>query len=229
MRSILILFFCCAIIHTHAMYIWVGLYHLAAQEGDIAYAKNMLELPDITPDITDEYHRNTALHHAAKAGKVEFIMWLILSYQINLNAQNLEGLTPLHVALLTNQFDVAEYLLMQPTINCNLQDTAGNTPLYYLVEQQNQYLIAKALHHGADPRVKNNERISPLIFAKKHAPKSIYPILKEHVKKLKNKKGGPTTRANPHDFKLPAQHKADHSDHNILNKRPRLIHFQKIQ
>ncbi|XP_025829118.1 rabankyrin-5, partial [Agrilus planipennis] len=61
----------------------------------------------------------------------------LLEKDVNINAQNKQGLTALHVAIMSNNDPVFSLLLEQPLVDINLKSNDEHTPLYYaLVKYQ---------------------------------------------------------------------------------------------
>jgi ankyrin repeat protein len=48
---------------------------------------------------------------------------------INLNAQNINGNTPLHSAFVANKVEVVDFLVDQPNVDVNVHGHLGVTPL----------------------------------------------------------------------------------------------------
>ena len=56
------------------------------------------------------FNKNNLLHYACFYGKFSAVQF-VLNQQININAQNEDGNTPLHLAVLQQKQDCVEYLL----------------------------------------------------------------------------------------------------------------------
>ena len=84
-------------------------------------------LKSVATDIPDE-HGFTALHHAARAGKVE-IMIILVGHGADIHALNRNNNTPLHSAAYGNQPDAIQWLL-EHSADKYKKNKDGDTPLH---------------------------------------------------------------------------------------------------
>ncbi len=83
----------------------------------------------------NDVHGYTVLHHAAQAGRLENVQFLLTIYPQLLNQEALNGATPLYLAAQQGALDVVRFL-MREKANPNLTTNHGMSPLYC------------AIHHG---------------------------------------------------------------------------------
>ena len=104
-------------------------------------------------------NRNGQTHlHMAVAGAVEWVDACLLA-QINPNAHDLCGQTPLHEAVLVGVVDVVSKLL-EAEARPNAQNEDGETPLHVAAATEvlaAKIIVAKLLDAGADPKVRNKD------------------------------------------------------------------------
>lgn len=105
------------------------------------------------------------LSYAVNYSDLEMLDWL-LEKKPNVNIQDSSGWTPLHFAAQKYAVDMAKKLL-DAGAKVDIQDIYGNTPLWRAVfESRGKGDIIKLfLSHGANPVLKNNNEISPVILA----------------------------------------------------------------
>jgi ankyrin repeat protein len=104
---------------------------LLAAEKDLSMLQLLLDYK-ANIQVVDNEH-NTALHHAAKAGKTEMVKKLI---QINRNwvsAGNKENKTPLHIAAENNDSTTVPVLL-EAGADARLKSKHGKKPVEYVLE-----------------------------------------------------------------------------------------------
>ncbi|KAI8140447.1 ankyrin repeat-containing domain protein [Fennellomyces sp. T-0311] len=91
--------------------------------------KLLLRQDDLDPNTTHGPDRSTALHIAAAVGFLNGMENLLLIRQINVNALDANGQTPLHRAVLNNQPGCLEKLL-QHGARTDVQDSQGRLALH---------------------------------------------------------------------------------------------------
>lgn len=67
------------------------------------------------------------LHWACDRGSLEKVKALVEEYNVDVNAQDAEGSTPLHCACLAGWPEVIEYLNSQPNVDQAIKDNSGMT------------------------------------------------------------------------------------------------------
>lgn len=79
----------------------------------------------------DMVNRYTALHWAAKFGKLEIIKLIAGRHGVSANCKSSAGYTPLHVAYIFGQLEAADLLIKTYNANPNIRDYAGKRPMQY--------------------------------------------------------------------------------------------------
>jgi ankyrin repeat protein len=116
------------------------------------------------PNLSNDSEQ-TALHAAGNFGEYEIakiILETCLSSKkmINLNAEDLYGLTPLHFACRAGNLRVAE-LLLEWGADANVQEKYGFTPLHEAVESNHIEIVRLLIRKGADKNVSTNVDFNP--------------------------------------------------------------------
>ncbi len=101
---------------------------------------------------------------AIDAGKVDTVRSL-LAQVTDLNAKDDQGYTPLQHAVMAEQADVVLVLLNAGSDTEVKSDVAGNTALHWAVIGDNLEILRALLTRGANLEVRNNDGLTPLIFA----------------------------------------------------------------
>jgi hypothetical protein len=91
----------------------------------------------------DPEYQCTPLHHAARFGYKEVVLWLI-SHGADLNAAAYNGFTPLH---LTERKETAD-ILIRAGANLDQKDTWGKSALQYAAETHRQEVVDAILGSG---------------------------------------------------------------------------------
>ena len=88
---------------------------------------------------------------------------LLERQDIEVNASNINGATPLHLATLYKKSDNALSLLNQKAIEINVQDSFGNIPLHLAPKEGSDKIIVALLRHpDIDVNVQNNSALIAL-------------------------------------------------------------------
>jgi len=118
----------------------------------------------LTGSILNAMETNSVLlHQAVTDSNLELVKSLIQD-NVNINAQNSDGRTPLHLAVDTRHtyvmnpihLAIIDELLKVPHIQVNIQDREGNTPLH-LAASGFRVIIRRLLVKGAVPFIRTNE------------------------------------------------------------------------
>ena len=93
------------------------------------------------------------------------IMQLLMLWKVDVNVQDIYGITPLHMACNRGNRAAVEVLLLQENININIQDKQQDTPLHDACLLGDPWIVEKLLDRGADVLVSNDENVIPLHIA----------------------------------------------------------------
>lgn len=131
----------------------------------------------------------TPLHYAAKRGTGKSIAELLIKNKANINAQGIDGETPLHCAVeLNNAYIVS--LLIENGAEKDIKDNEGNRPLDWIMRKpttNRQEVLEVLLENDADISIKNNKGKTPLQLARKIDLAKIIELIKN--KQIRNKNG----------------------------------------
>ncbi|CAG9820651.1 unnamed protein product [Phaedon cochleariae] len=84
--------------------------------------------------LAAKHENDSALHLIAGASNMEDcdkVAEKLINKNVNVNAQNRQGFTPLHIAIQADNKAIFELLLKQDYLNVNLKTIEEHTPLYY--------------------------------------------------------------------------------------------------
>lgn len=115
--------------------------------------KNLIKIKD--------KDNNSLLHYAIMHNNDELIKYLLINkknFNIDINASNKKGITPLMLAARYQKNDILSLLQENEELNINAQDKDGNTALHFTVKTGDFSNIENLL---------NNKRINPNICNKK--------------------------------------------------------------
>lgn len=114
-----------------------------------------------------DYHGNTALHHAVDKGDFDLVETLV-EKGADFNVQNEEGDTTLHLAFLLTEenekVEIAEFLINKGA-DLNLQSIFGHTALHLAAMFWETELAKLLIKKGADTTLKNKKSKTPLQIA----------------------------------------------------------------
>lgn len=128
--------------------------------------------------LTQDGREYTILHLAAQAGVVQLVESEIRA-GADVNAQTLQGITPLDKAVISGKVEVSQ-LLIDAGANVNLGDIYNNTPLYYAILYENKDLVKLFLDSGADLNIRSvwgNE--TAFDFAKRKGNMEIIALMEQ--------------------------------------------------
>ncbi|MFW5856726.1 MAG: ankyrin repeat domain-containing protein [Planctomycetota bacterium] len=120
---------------------------VACQNGDFDEVRALLREARWLARSVDD-NGLTPLHIAALAGFGD-IVFQLLRYKADVNAENRAGMTPLHAAAMGGHSDVAEILVVHGA-EVNRRDRLGNTPLYFAAWDGNLDVVNLLIAHGAE-------------------------------------------------------------------------------
>ncbi|KAF4437144.1 ankyrin repeats (3 copies) domain-containing protein, partial [Fusarium austroafricanum] len=128
--------------------------------------------------MTDLSARNeqggTLLHDQARCGPVERIAEMLdLINEVDPNAQDRDGYTPLHVATSLAREDVVRMLLGKPGIRLNLTDRLGRTPLTLATYWGLKTMALVLIEHSEAFPIARGGHLSALVLAAKRGDKDI--------------------------------------------------------
>lgn len=116
--------------------------------------------------LLDEVDANglTCLTYAARNGHLNILQYLLESKLVSIEKASFGGMRPLHHACNKNQENIVKYLLnyIGSTIDVNAQCENGDSPLHYACARGVLNIMILLLDAKADPKVQNNQGITPL-------------------------------------------------------------------
>ncbi|KAI4998667.1 hypothetical protein ZWY2020_054009 [Hordeum vulgare] len=120
------------------------------------------------------------LHEAACTGKLDTCQYLVeqLGFDINTEANDDSGMTPLACAVLRGESVTMEYLLDKGA-DPNKQDNKRFTPLHYAIKEGNNRMVRLLLSKGASVDVFSSEG-TPLHIAASYGKSGMMQILLQH-------------------------------------------------
>ncbi|CAM0875475.1 unnamed protein product [Alopecurus aequalis] len=170
----------------------LGMCRMSAQQRESM--KRVFESSDVDPeranrmmdemagsdtDSTDsgEMEEYGPLHEAASMGRMDTCKYLVedLGFDINAEANNDSGMTPLACAVSRGKAIAVRYLL-EKGADPNKEDIIGFTPLHYATKEGNDGLVRLLLTKGASVNASSSEG-TPLHMAASHGKSAIVQIL----------------------------------------------------
>ena len=106
----------------------------------------------------------TLLHCVSFQGDVDKIIILLSEGADNINAVDINGMTPLHYAASEGHFKIIQ-ILSDHGANVNLADANGKTPLHYAVIKGHSQAVKILLDRGADIEAMDSNRQTPYYIA----------------------------------------------------------------
>ncbi|XP_063924177.1 uncharacterized protein LOC135138192 isoform X2 [Zophobas morio] len=131
--------------------------HLACETGKFLTAKILLE-HGADGNLVDKYNQN-ALHYAAsEENQNEELIRLLVNRSVDVNAQDIDGITPLQVACQKCNYVVTKSLL-ENGANAKVVDMDYRNALHYALstEKPNEDIIHLLTQNGADVNAKDND------------------------------------------------------------------------
>jgi ankyrin repeat protein len=133
--------------------------HEAAQAGDLAAAKALVEADPYQVAKVGEYRR-TPLHLASREGHAALVQ-LLLDHSADANARDYGGGTALHGAAEAGRLQAARALVAHGA-KLDLLDEAGETALHRAVRGGHDEVVELLLAGGADPNPVGDHGGAPL-------------------------------------------------------------------
>lgn len=124
-------------------------------------------------------HHMTMLHHLAFAGNTELIKLLFsvsASQNVDVDAQDRDGWTPLHYACDRGHTSSASVLLDEGA-SASSRDGSKRTPLHLAALGNHSQIITLLLAHGASKLAKNAAGLTPLECAKAAGSLTVVSLL----------------------------------------------------
>ena len=111
------------------------------------------------------------MHLACKSLQRDLVT-LLMDHNVDINAQDNEGQTPLHYALNSDQKGKSECIeiLLQHNLDINVKDNNGMTPMHLAASRRAVRSLQLLIEHGADFSLDNKEETSALSEALKYLP-----------------------------------------------------------
>ncbi len=108
----------------------------------------------------------TCIHQAVEDGNLQIVKILTRCRNINLDAQNSDGESPLHIAVEDGNLDIVHTLLLAGC-NVNILDTQGNNPLHIALSSNrcNLAIIKALVAYGVDINAINSVNLTPAKYA----------------------------------------------------------------
>ncbi|CAH8640406.1 unnamed protein product [Schistosoma haematobium] len=129
------------------------LWWMAVIDCRVADMKRLLGINPKLANWADPVNGWTALHYAAKFGKINCLKLLINQYHVNVNTRSRNGRTPLHIAVVHSQHVVIRALVDDFKADPALMDFSGYFP-YMLLENNLKTEYEPFLTHGRLQRIR---------------------------------------------------------------------------
>ncbi len=112
-------------------------------------------------DTRDKHHR-TAVHHAAKARRLENLQYLI-SRGADVNFRDKEHETPLHIAVHQQDLELTRALL-KAGCNVNAKNSRQLVPLWLAMNNKDSEMVRLIISAGADPDIRKWEKEGSFLY-----------------------------------------------------------------
>lgn len=165
----------------------------AVAAGNLEGVRALLAYPKIRVNEGGLFNRTRPLHRASESGLSqdgEIVALLLASKNIEPNALNDKGETPLHLAVAnSSSLRVAEALLRDRRVKLDIADNAGQTPLD-VAAKDNPYAVELLLSTGKiRPTAEQQTQIAALYARKKRTPLSAEQLKWLHILATDDLKG----------------------------------------
>ncbi len=163
--------------------------HYALQNGFLTIANFLIE-KKANVNIEDR-KKSTPLHYAIMYAQGDYdIINTLQQHGANLNAQTINGDSPLHIAANWGKIDIAKFLIQKGAI-IDIKNTSGKTPLHNAILEHNVDLVSFFLEKGVNIHAQDNAGNSSLFMAAKEGRIDIAKLLvqKGAIIDIKNTSG----------------------------------------
>ena len=125
---------------------------VAAETGDLAKLKKMIDRGRIAVDDVKDDERWTALHYSAPRGNLEVAQYLV-GKGADVNARAADGLTAVMYPAGNGHLEYVQFLLEGGADVCAVKDDGSErtTALCMAVSNNDPAMVRLLLKHGADP------------------------------------------------------------------------------
>lgn len=156
----------------------------AAKEGDLEEIRFLVQNGS-NPNEVDE-NSKTALHWAAINGHQRLVLPLVQELKLNINAQDINGWTPLFASCVESKYDIASTLLRLNAAT-NIAGTVNGqevAPILIAAEDANFGLLKEFADHKAnlDAKLQNDSTAMHLIASRTEHPQKRLDILTKFIK-----------------------------------------------
>ena len=134
--------------------------------GNLQIVRELIEKHKLDVNAVDK-QGDRPIHYATQNDSNEIFQELVAKgVDVDVNARNKEGVTPLMVAIMNGDLDRVKLLLKQPDIDVNLYDKNGNTAVIYACSMGNKKIAAELLKRPElDLNTRNRDGISGFMVA----------------------------------------------------------------
>lgn len=129
-------------------------------KGMAGIIENVLDGAEIHADSFG----NTPLHQSCYNGHSEAVKAMLRNPDIEVDAKNDAGETPLYIAVRENNLYIAE-LLLKEGADAKQQNDSGESLLHLAARQRKPHMVDTLVKHGADVDARNRSGETPLICA----------------------------------------------------------------
>eukprot|EP01130_Rhizamoeba_saxonica_P007023 TRINITY_DN2815_c0_g1_i2.p1 TRINITY_DN2815_c0_g1~~TRINITY_DN2815_c0_g1_i2.p1 ORF type:complete len:320 (+),score=60.23 TRINITY_DN2815_c0_g1_i2:115-960(+) len=142
--------------------------HIACFNGHFDVVKFLIE-SGADPNIHDELLLWTPIFYAVVHKHYDILKYMIRKENIDLNASDSQGRSPLWIAAMKGYCDVIAILLMGNT-DINLCDDSGRTPLYIATQMHQIDAMILLIEEGCDLDIRDSYERPILLLAYKLTP-----------------------------------------------------------
>ena len=127
--------------------------------------------------------REELLHFACKNGQISLIRNL-LKDNVDINALNAKGLSPLHLAVIEGNIEVTK-LLISEGANIEVTDSKwGSSPLLYACQNGRTKIVKLLVEMGADIKAESDDDTSAIHFAAQSGKSDLIDFLLQKILSL---------------------------------------------